>query len=299
LSKESIFLGNIIAQSQSGTGKTAAFSLAIISRIDPSIQSPQALILAPTFELAKQIILVIETMAQFLPYIKVADAVRESKTNITRGKLLTDPIVVGTPGTVEEWCFKQRVIDLSKLRMFCVDDADVMIATQSIQLTYFNLVLSLNHSNCQVMLFSTTFSDEAMVFAKLIVQNPVVLRLKREKQMLPNIRQFFINCCDPEQKYHAIEQIFASLTLGQAIIFCQTKSTASDLNIRMANQGHSVRELTETLDIEQRANIINTFREGIFRVLISQNVTLRGKLNYFHLLYASFSFQVLILMISH
>ncbi len=299
MSKESIFLGNIIAQSQSGTGKTAAFSLAIISRIDPSIQSPQALILAPTFELAKQIILVIETMAQFLPYIKVADAVRESKTNITRGKLLTDPIVVGTPGTVEEWCFKQRVIDLSKLRMFCVDDADVMIATQSIQLTYFNLVLSLNHSNCQVMLFSTTFSDEAMVFAKLIVQNPVVLRLKREKQMLPNIRQFFINCCDPEQKYHAIEQIFASLTLGQAIIFCQTKSTASDLNIRMANQGHSVRELTETLDIEQRANIINTFREGIFRVLISQNVTLRGKLNYFHLLYASFSFQVLILMISH
>jgi superfamily II DNA/RNA helicase len=77
--KKSSFVGNIIAQSQTGTGKTAAFSLAIISRIDPSIQSPQALILAPTFELVIQIISVIEIMAQFLPYIKVADAVRGQK----------------------------------------------------------------------------------------------------------------------------------------------------------------------------------------------------------------------------
>ena len=111
-----------------------------------------------------------------------------------------------------------------------------------------------------------------------IVQNPVVLRLKREKQALQNIRQFFIRCYDPEQKYHAIEQIYASLTVGQAMIFCRTKATARDLNIRMANQGHSVRELTGALDIEQRATIINTFREGVFRVLISTNVTARGKL---------------------
>jgi superfamily II DNA/RNA helicase len=299
LSKESIFLGNIIAQSQSGTGKTAAFSLAIISRIDPSIQSPQALILAPTFELAIQIISVIETMAQFLPYIKVADAVRQSKTNITRGKLITEPIVVGTPGTVEDWCLKKRIVDLSKLRMCCVDEADVMIATQNFQQMCVNVVEGLNRSNCQVMLFSATYSDEVMDFAKVIVQNPVVLRLKRDKQALKNIRQFFIRCYDSEQKYAAIEQIFASLTVGQAIIFCRTKATARDLNIRMANQGHSVRELTGDLNIDQRANIINTFREGVFRVLISTNLTARGKLNYFYLLYASFSFQVLIFVMSH
>ena len=273
--------------------------MAILSRIDPSIQSPQALILAPTFELAIQIISVIETMARFLPYIKVADAVRESKTNIIRGKLLTEPIVVGTPRTVEDWCFKLRVIDLSKLRMCCVDEADVMIATQGFQQTCVNIVHDLNHSNCQVMLFSATYSDEVMDFAKKIVQSPVVLRLKRDKQALQNIRQFFIRCYYSEQKFAAIEQIFFSLTVGQAMIFCRTKSTARDLNIRMANQGHSVRELTEDLDIEQHANIINTFREGVFRVLISTNVTPRGKLNYFRLPYALFSFQVLILKMSH
>jgi superfamily II DNA/RNA helicase len=282
-SKKSSFLGNIIAQSQSGTGKTAAFSLAIISRIDPSVQSPQALILAPTFELAIQIISVIEIMAQFLPYIKVADAVRGSKTagrnDIARGQRLSEPIIVGTPGTVEDWCFKRRFIDLSKLRICCVDEADVMIATGNFQQTCVSLVQGLNRSHCQMMLFSATYSDEVMIFAREIVQNPVVLRLKREKQALNNIRQFFIRSYDPQQKFYAIEQIFASILVGQGMIFCRTKAAARDLNIQMANQHHSVRELTSDLDIEQRANIINQFRQGAFRVLISTNVTARGKLN--------------------
>jgi len=78
------------------------------------------------------------------------------------------------------------------------------------------------------------------------------------------------------KKYYAIEQIYASLTVGQAMIFCRTKATARDLAIRLANQGHSVRELTAALDIEQRAAVIKQFREGLFRVLISTNVTSRG-----------------------
>ena len=104
--KELFHLGNIIAQSQSGTGKTAAFSLAILSRIDPTVQSLQALILAPTFELAIQIGEVIEKMAKFLPYIRVGYAIRNALTvkamNPVRGQILTEPIIIGTPGTVED-----------------------------------------------------------------------------------------------------------------------------------------------------------------------------------------------------
>ncbi|CAF4300312.1 unnamed protein product, partial [Rotaria sordida] len=137
---------NIIAQSQSGIGKTAAFSLAILSRIDPSIPSVQALILAPTHELAIQIGLVIEEMAQYIPYIKIAYAVRNTKTNFVRGQLLTEPIVIGTPGTVADWCRRRRVIDLSKLRVCCVDEADVMIATEGFQKTCVDLVRSANPS---------------------------------------------------------------------------------------------------------------------------------------------------------
>ncbi|CAF2230180.1 unnamed protein product [Rotaria magnacalcarata] len=261
---------NLIAQSQSGTGKTAAFSLAILSRIDPSIPIPQALILSPTFELAMQIGSVIERMAQYLPYISIAYAVRNSptlsSTNLVRGQLLPQPIVIGTPGTVEDWCHRRRIIDLRKLRMCCVDEADVMIATEGFQQTCVGLVKGLNPA-CQMMLFSATYSDEVMAFAREIVTQPIVLRLKREKQALNNIRQLFIRCDNPEQKFYAIEQIYAHLVLGQAMIFCRTKTTARDLASRMANQQHSVRELTAALDIQQRASVIHQFRERVFNVL--------------------------------
>lgn len=220
-------------------------------------------------------------MAQFLPYIQIAYAVRDrtlsKRDNRVRGQLLPEPIVIGTPGTVEDWCRKLRVIDLSQLRICCVDEADVMIATENFRQMCLNVVRDVDRSACQMMLFSATYSDEVMGFAREIVPNPVVLRLKREKQTLVNIEQFFIRCYDQQHKYNAIEQIYAGLTVGQAMIFCRTKATARDLHIKMANEKHSVRELTAALDIEQRASVIKQFRERRFRVLISTNVTARGK----------------------
>jgi ATP-dependent RNA helicase DDX19/DBP5 len=194
-----------------------------------------------------------------------------------RGQLLSEPIVIGTPGTVEYWCRRLRVINLSKLRICCIDEADVMIGVGDVQPICAYILSRLNHSNCQMMLFSATYSDEAMLFALEIVQNPVVLRLKREKQMSPNIRQFFLRCYNPQQKYNAIEQMYASLTVGQTIIFCRTKATALDLVIRMEMQNHSVREIMSILDIEQRETRIKQFRQGVFRVLISTDIAARGK----------------------
>jgi ATP-dependent RNA helicase DDX19/DBP5 len=195
-------------------------------------------------------------MAHLLPYIQVAYAVRDptmpKRHNLVCGQLLTELIVIGTPSTAEDWCRRLRVINLSQLRIGCVDEADVMIATEGFRGTVVNLVNDLNIPNCQ------------------IVRDPVVLRLKREKQTSTNIRQFFICFYDPEHKYYAIQEIYAQLTVGQAIIFCRIKATARELAIRMAEQKHSVRELTAALDIEQRAAIIKQFREGKFRAGVSR-----------------------------
>ncbi|CAF1421038.1 unnamed protein product [Adineta ricciae] len=271
---------NMIAQSQSGTGKTVSFSIAMLSRIDPSIPSVQALVLVPTFELAVQIGSVVERLAQFLPYIQIAYAVRDEnlskRRNRVRNQLIEESVVIGTPGTIEEWCGRLRIIDLKKLRVFVVDEADVMIATQGFRANCVNLVNGINSSTCQMLLFSATYSDEVMEFAREIVQQPVVLRLKREKQTLYNIRQYYINCADAEEKYRVIERIYACLDVGQTVIFCRTKRTAHELAVRMANQNHSVRQLTGDLEIEVRAAVIKQFRDGLFRVLISTNVTSRG-----------------------
>jgi ATP-dependent RNA helicase DDX19/DBP5 len=197
--------------------------------------------------------------------------------NIVRGQLLSEPIVIGTPGTVEDWCRRLRVINLSKLRICCIDEADVMIGVGDVQPTCAYILSRLNRSNCQMMLFSTTYSDEVMSFAREIVRDPVVLTSKREKQMLTNIKQFFIRCYDPQQKYYAIRQIYAQITVEKAMIFCRTKYTALDLLVRMELQKHSVREIISILDIEQRETCIKQFRQGVFRVLISTDIAARRK----------------------
>ncbi|CAF1421028.1 unnamed protein product [Adineta ricciae] len=271
---------NMIAQSQNGTGKTAAFSLATLSRMDPTLNYVQALILSPTFELALQIGKVIENMAKFLPHIKIAYAVRDptiSKRNeCVKGRELTVPIVIGTPGTVEDWCRKLKIIDLKKLRIFVVDEADVMISLTGFSQICIDLVKSTIGKNCQTMLFSATYSDEVMDFAKRIIENPVIFRLKREEQSLSNIRQFYIKCNNDEDKYDAVRTIYSSITIGQAMIFCRYKHTAHALTLRMINDKHCVELLSSELSVEQRAAVINRFREGKFRVLVVTNVCARG-----------------------
>jgi ATP-dependent RNA helicase DDX19/DBP5 len=132
--------------------------------MDPNLNYVQALILSPTFELALQIGKVIENMAKFLPHIRIAYAVRDptiSKRNEhIKGKELNVPIVIGTPGTVEDWCRKMKIIDLKKLRVFVIDEADVMISLPGFSQICIDLVKNTIGKDCQTMLFSATYSDE-------------------------------------------------------------------------------------------------------------------------------------------
>jgi ATP-dependent RNA helicase DDX19/DBP5 len=119
---------NMIAQSQSGTGKTAAFVLTILSRIDYSLKQPQALVLAPSRELARQIEGVIRTIGQFVPDLVVQAAVPGS---VEKGKRLEGQVIVGTPGTVMD-LVKRRQFDASKTGLLCLDEADNMLDQQGL-----------------------------------------------------------------------------------------------------------------------------------------------------------------------
>lgn len=270
-----MLLGNILAQSQSGTGKTATFAITILSRIDPSIKYPQALILVPTFELAIQIGSVIEKLARFLPYIRVAYAVRDSPVINGAQAVLSEPIVIGTPGTIQLWCNQLKIIDLLKLRLLCVDEADLMMTPQGMGRICSRILSRLDQSHCQIMFFSSTYSDELVKSSRQTIQNLLVLRPKN-RQMLPNISQYFITCNDKQEKYNAIEQMYANLTIGQAMIFCQTTQDALDLTMKLELANYAVKEIMSILDIQQRETIITKFRQGVFGVLIATNLAARG-----------------------
>jgi ATP-dependent RNA helicase DDX19/DBP5 len=122
---------NMIAQSQSGTGKTAAFVTAMLSRVDTNKKYPQVLCLSPTYELAIQTGEVAAKMAQFCPDIKLRYAVRGEE--IPRNFKLDDHIIIGTPGKILDWGIKFKSFDLKKITVFVLDEADVMIATQGHQ----------------------------------------------------------------------------------------------------------------------------------------------------------------------
>ncbi|XP_061449050.1 ATP-dependent RNA helicase DDX25 [Rhineura floridana] len=264
---------NLIAQSQSGTGKTAAFVLAMLSRVNPADRFPQCLCLAPTFELALQTGRVVEKMGKFCVNIKVTYAVRGNR--VPRGTVIEEQIVIGTPGTLLDWCFKLNFVNVKKIKVCVLDEADVMIDKQNFSDQSVRIHRALSPS-CQMLLFSATFEDPVLQFAQRIVPDPNIIKLRREELTLNNIRQYYFECENKEDKYKALCNIYGSITVGQAIIFCQTRKNAKWLYRALSNDGHQVSLLSGELAVEERAEVIQKFRDGKDKVLITTNVCARG-----------------------
>ncbi|NWS64792.1 DDX25 helicase, partial [Chunga burmeisteri] len=264
---------NLIAQSQSGTGKTAAFVLAMLSRVNAAEKYPQCLCLAPTYELALQIGHLIETIGQFCANIKVTYAVRGNR--VLQGAALEEQIIIGTPGTMLDWCFKRRVIDIKKINMFVLDEADIMIDSQGLAYQSIRIQRALPES-CQMLLFSATFKETVRAFAMQIISNPIVIKLREDELTLSTIKQYFFVCQSREEKYSALCNVYGSITIGQAMIFCQTRRSANWLSVEMSRDGHQVAILTAELTVAQRADVIQRFRDGKEKVLIATNVCARG-----------------------
>uniref|UniRef100_A0A8C0YCQ2 RNA helicase n=1 Tax=Cyprinus carpio carpio TaxID=630221 RepID=A0A8C0YCQ2_CYPCA len=264
---------NLIAQSQSGTGKTAAFVLAMLSHVDPSLKWPQCLCISPTYELALQTGKVIEQMGKFYPEVKLAYAVRGHK--MERGVKIKEQIVIGTPGTVLDWCIKLKLIDPKKIKVFVLDEADVMIATQGHQDQSIRIQRMLP-KGCQMLLFSATFEDSVWKFAERVVPDPNIIKLKREEETLDTIKQYYVLCNSKEDKFNALCNIYGAITIAQAMIFCHTRKTANWLAGQLSKEGHQVALLSGEMVVEQRAAVIERFRDGKEKVLITTNVCARG-----------------------
>lgn len=270
---------NMVAQSQSGTGKTAAFVLTMLNRVDASAEYPQCLCLAPTYELALQIGEVAQRMGQFLQGVKVRYAVRGQR--IPRGTKISEQILIGTPGTALDWAFKLRCFDPALLKVFVLDEADVMISEQGHKDQSIRLKKALN-PDCQLLLFSATYDEDVMAFAEQIVDTkangevPVIITVRKEEQTLDNILQYVVRVGSREEKFAAIHNFYGAMTIGQSIIFCHTKASAAYLRNQMTEAGHQVGMLSGELSMEERAEVIRRFREGVEKVLITTNVTSRG-----------------------
>ncbi|KAF9052433.1 DEAD-domain-containing protein [Hymenopellis radicata] len=264
---------NMIGQSQSGTGKTAAFVLTMLSRIDFTLNKTQALCLAPSRELARQIMSVILLMGKHTP-VQTEYAIKD---HLPRGATkITAHIVVGTAGTMID-LIKKKVIDVSAVKVFVLDEADNMLDQDGLgdQTLRVKNMLPKNQG-VQIILFSATFPDHVRNFADKFAPKANKIELRREELNVESIKQFYMDCRDAEHKYDILVSLYSLLTVGQSIIFCQHRHTADRISQRMTAEGHRVASLHGAKDAAERDAIIDGFRAGKDKVLITTNVIARG-----------------------
>lgn len=263
----------MIGQSQSGTGKTAAFVLTMLSRVDFSKNKTQAICLAPSRELARQIMSVVVAMGKFTP-VQTEYAIKDNlPKDVTR---ITAHIVVGTPGTMID-LLRRKVIDSSEIKVFVLDEADNMLDQDGLSDQTLRVKNMLpRQPSPQIILFSATFPDHVRNFANKFAPNANKIELQKEELSVEGIRQFYMDCRDAEHKYDILVSLYQLLTIGQSIIFCQHRHTADRIAQRMVAEGHKVASLHGAKDAAERDSVIDSFREGREKVLITTNVIARG-----------------------
>ncbi|KAI0733605.1 DEAD-domain-containing protein [Fomitopsis betulina] len=263
---------NMIGQSQSGTGKTAAFVLTMLSRVDFTKNKTQAICLAPSRELARQIMSVVVAMGKFTA-VQTEYAIKDS---IPRGTTsVSAHVVVGTPGTMTD-LLRRKVIDVTDVKVFVLDEADNMLDQDGLGDQTLRVKNMLPRTGMQIILFSATFPDHVRTFAAKFAPSANKIELKKNEVTVDNIRQCYMDCKNEEHKYDVLVSLYHLLTIGQSIIFCQHRHTADRIAQRMSAEGHKVASLHGAKDASERDAIIDSFREGREKVLITTNVIARG-----------------------
>lgn len=270
---------NLIAQAHNGSGKTACFVLAMLSRIDYSRSVTQALCIVPTRELARQIESVIMSMGKFTP-IKVFLAVKSTHEAKSSKRFDAIPpidhhIVVGTPGKLIE-LLKKRIFIPADIKIFVLDEADEMVDSQSMGDQTIRIKRNLP-KDVQVLLFSATYKDQVRALAEAVAPDANQITVQRETLSLDRIQQYYINTSTKEDRYTILNDIYELLSVGQSIIFVRTRSTAANLTKQLRGDGHTVSVLYGgDMAPELRDKVLDEFRHGITRVLVTTNVLSRG-----------------------
>jgi translation initiation factor 4A len=266
---------DVIAQAQSGTGKTGTFSISSLQLTDPEVDELQTLIIAPTQELARQIFSVVNSIGIFIDGLQTQLLVGGTSVqgDIDKLRKATPHIVVGCSGRIFDM-MKRRHLNINTVKLFVLDEADEMLS-QGFKEQIYNIFQYLN-SNVQVALFSATLPRDVLQLTEKFMQDPVNITMKREDLSLDGIDQRYIAMYTDNEKFEMVKKIFEELTVSQTIIYTNNVKRVMDLYDAMINEGFPVCCIHSSMEKNARTLALDEFRAGKYRVLISSNVTARG-----------------------
>ncbi|KAG6328730.1 hypothetical protein ID866_10359, partial [Astraeus odoratus] len=211
---------DVIAQAQSGTGSTATFSIPILQQLDINIKECQALILAPTRELALQIHQVVVALGDYMNIESLAcvggTVIREDMAKLREGI----HVVVGTPGRAYDM-IKRGALRTDNIKIICLDEVDEMLSGGFKDHIY--EVFRLLSQGTQVVLFSATMPADVLEVTEKFMRDPVRILVKRDELTLEGIKQFYVAVEKEEWKLDTLCDLYETVTITQAVIFCNTR----------------------------------------------------------------------------
>jgi ATP-dependent RNA helicase DDX19/DBP5 len=259
---------NLIAQSQNGTGKTLAFVLSSIIRVDPKSNDIQVIVLCPVRELATQTFDIYKDVLKYTPDIKISLIIPDM------AKTALGHILVGTPKTL------MNVIDgkrdkFGKLKMFIIDEADMAFEAKSDITKHVMMIYKKTNPKKQVVLFSATFSVEIMNSAKELVKEATIMKMPTQKLTLEGVLQLYVKC-EPNNKFNTILDIYKKITIVQTLVFCNTRNYSEAFFNFMNKNGIKASILIGGMTPAERDATIKSFKARETSMLISTNVLARG-----------------------
>jgi len=266
---------DVIAQAQSGTGKTGSFTVGALSRINVDENSNQVLIMAPTHELAQQITSVIKSISNMMAGVRIKTIIGGSSIDedVTEMRETPPHIIVGCPGRVYDM-IRRRHINANKLKLVILDEADEMLSSGFKEQIY-NIFQFLN-KNVQIALFSATLPNNIFQITNKFMRNPIKICVKAESLTLEGIKQYYVAVDDDREKYLTLKDLYKHITVAQCIIYSNSVKRVVDLYEAMKEDGFPVCCIHSSMEKSEREKSFKDFKGGVARVLISSNVTSRG-----------------------
>eukprot|EP00049_Salpingoeca_infusionum_P017573 m.353502 g.353502 ORF g.353502 m.353502 type:complete len:397 (-) comp16780_c0_seq1:232-1422(-) len=264
---------DVIAQAQSGTGKTATFSISALQSVDTTTRETQVLVLSPTRELAVQIQKVVLAIGDYMSVQCHAciggTSVGEDIKKLEYGQ----HIVSGTPGRVFDM-IQRRTLRTRNLKMLILDEADEML-NEGFRDQIYDIYRYLPPGT-QVVLLSATLPHEVLEMTTKFMTDPIRILVKRDELTLEGIKQFFVAVEREEWKFDTLCDLYDTLTVTQAVIFCNTKRKVDWLTDKLVENNFTVSSMHGDMDQSERNEIMKQFRAGATRVLITTDVWARG-----------------------
>ncbi|HTL13751.1 MAG TPA: DEAD/DEAH box helicase [Thermomonas sp.] len=264
---------DVLGQAQTGTGKTAAFALPALARLDAAAGKPQVLVLAPTRELAIQVAEAFQKYAHHVPGFHVlpvygGQSYQPQLSALKRGV----HVVVGTPGRVIDH-LERGSLDLSELRLLVLDEADEMLRMGFIDDV--EAVLKKTPETRQVALFSATMPAQIKRIAQTYLKDPVEIAIKSLTSTAENIRQRFW-MVSGVNKLDALTRIMEAEPFEAMIVFARTKLGTDELAEKLAARGFSAAAINGDVDQKMRERTIQRLKDGQLDVLVATDVAARG-----------------------